>query len=97
MKKTISILICLLLLGSTIAFADEFNERSAYHHYSGGYVISDMAHYTLYSLNQPRTVGAGIKVGANATEVNDGFSKSSVYSKYDVGPYYKHTHYKYKY
>lgn len=97
MKRTASILLCLLLLGSTVVFADEFNYRDAYSQYAGGYITSTEQHYTTYSVNAPVTVGAGIKIYGYATEVTTGTGYANVKSNHHVSPYYEHTHSKYNY
>lgn len=98
-KKMIFIMVLLLMIVLKVnpVLADEFSDSSNYHSYQGGYTIQTRSHWTSYKLrNAPYlTVGAGIKVLSHATEVKTGQSGARVDSKHNVGPYVKHTHYKY--
>lgn len=97
MRKLFMVVSIFLLLSGTVVYADEFARSSPYDFYAGGYYTSSRSHWTQYEVNGNVTVGAGIKIQNNATEVNNGISKSFVRSKHDVGPYVSHNHYKYTY
>ena len=98
MRKLSVGLMLILLLSGVSAFADEFSISSNYDWYMGGYVTSSEKHWTEYRLRSSDiTIGAGIKIGTNATEVKNGIGTARVTSKHVVGPYYNHTHSKYTY
>lgn len=94
MKRTISIMLCLLFLGGTTVLADEFFYKTTYDLYAGGYPDK---HYTTHSVAAPAPVGCGIKIGNNYTELNNGTGYSHIKTVYSVSPYYMHTHYQYTY
>ena len=79
--------------------ADEFGHSTAYDVYEGGYDVSSMSHWTHYRVRGGGTitVGAGIKVMNNPTEVATGIDTATIYSMHKVGPYESHSHYKYVY
>ena len=53
--------------------ADSFINSSAYHFYQGDYNSSKRVHWTAYSVSANMTVGAGIKMWDEPTEVDTGF------------------------
>lgn len=100
MRKNLVFILALGMLVLTNAnpvLADEFSESSNYHAYQGGYTTQTRSHWTLYKLkNAPYlTVGAGIRVLDYTTEVKVGQSGARIDSKHNVGPYVRHTHYRY--
>ena len=102
MKKKIAVFMLLsaIVFGSAGSItADEFGYSTAYDVYEGGYAVSSMSHWTHYRVRGGGTitVGAGIKVMNNPTEVATGIDTATIYSMHKVGPYESHSHYKYVY